>query len=878
MAPYGPGNPRFVHLMKSPRPLLTPRLLNFAILLWMAVVSAAVNVNVCRAQNGDLDVGFNPQLGQFSAVQAQVRQPDGKLLITGSFTAVNATARGGIARLNADGTVDAAFNPGGSGANSVVNTVALQADNKILIGGDFTTYNNVARARFARLNPDGTLDPTFNPAGGADAAVLAVAFQLDSKVLIAGEFTQVNGAPRNRLARLNPDGTLDTAYNPNANSTVRALALQTDGKALVGGSFTNVAATALNRVARLNADGTADATYLIGTGANSTVRTLAVQADGKLVLGGSFTQFNATTRNRIARLNVNGNLDPTFDPNANAAVYSLAVQPDTRVVVGGDFTTIAGQPRTRIARLNADGTADGTFTVGTGADGRVQSLALQADGSVFIGGTFNAINGANRSSLARLNPSGILDASFAAVSVTQPSGYVYSLLRQSDGKLLIGGYFDTVNGTVRHNLARLNADGTLDPTFATGNGPNYIVLTIALQADNKVLIGGFFDTVNGVTRHGIARLDATGALDLGFTADLGLFGYAYAVVLQPATSQIVAGGNFTQASGVAVNDLARFNADGTFDATFMTGTGPDNQVLSLLVQADGRLLAGGYFQNFNGVPRNRLVRLNANGSFDATLNLGTGADSFVYTLAQQTDGRLLVGGDFATFNAVASRGVVRLNLDGTVDGTFAVGTGADSTVYALTVQPDNTVLLGGNFSTFNGVMSPGLVRVQANGGPDAAFNPGAGVTGQVLSLALQPEGKAFVGGFFSAYNNVARTGLARVNTFPPPPVTGPAVPEVAVNGAGATRGGFVLTRNGGQVGQTLTLACHNGGSAAAGTDYVALPTSVTFPAGATEVVVPVQLLPGANRMKKVKLFIDPSASGNYTITKFQSKVFLSDLP
>ena len=157
-------------------------------------------------------------------------------------------------RLNADGSLDTSFNPG-SGANSVVTSIALQPDNKIIIGGEFTSYNGTARNYIARLNADGSLDTSFNPGSGANSTVYSVALQPDNKIIIGGEFTSYNGTARNRLARLNADGSLDTSFNPGsgASNTVYSIALQPDNKIIIGGYFTSYNGTDRNRLARLNA-------------------------------------------------------------------------------------------------------------------------------------------------------------------------------------------------------------------------------------------------------------------------------------------------------------------------------------------------------------------------------------------------------------------------------------------------------------------------------------------------------------------------------------------------------------------------------------------------------------------------------------------------
>jgi uncharacterized delta-60 repeat protein len=180
------------------------------------------------------------------------------------------------------------------------------------------------------------------------------------------QFSTIGGQTRNRIARLNADGTLDTTFNPNANNYVYSIATQSDGKILVGGLFTSIGGQTRNKIARLNTDGTADSTF--DPNADSIVFSIATQSDGKILVGGIFTNIGGQTRNRIARLNADGTLDSTFDPNADNGVYSIAIQSDGKILVGGAFTSIGigGQPRNYIARLTNDTPALQSLTVNAG--------------------------------------------------------------------------------------------------------------------------------------------------------------------------------------------------------------------------------------------------------------------------------------------------------------------------------------------------------------------------------------------------------------------------------------------------------------------------------------------------------------------------------
>ena len=172
---------------------------------------------------------------------------------------------------------------------------------------------------------------------------------------MGGSFTTLGGQPRTNLARLNPNGTLDTGFNPGANGGVSSLAVQADGKILVGGNFIVLGGQTRHFIGRLNADGTLDDTF--NPNAIADVYAFALQTDGKILAGGRFTTIGWQTRNHIARLNADGTLDSGFNPGANADVFSLALQVDGKILIGGGFTNLAGQARTYLGRLTATGPA-----------------------------------------------------------------------------------------------------------------------------------------------------------------------------------------------------------------------------------------------------------------------------------------------------------------------------------------------------------------------------------------------------------------------------------------------------------------------------------------------------------------------------------------
>lgn len=772
--------------------------------------------DACASSGGELDPTFDPGSAINNTVQSVVLQPDGKVLIGGLFTTVNNAIRSKIARVNPDGSTDFTFMNGMAGVNvnGEVYSVALQPDGKVIIGGFFSSVNGAPRVSIARLNPDGSTDLTFLNGlpgvriGGSGGSVFSVVVQLDGKVVIGGQFTSVNGTTRNNIARLNPDGSLDMTFQngmAGVSSIIRSVALQLDGKVLIGGQFLTVNGDNRNRIARLNPDGSTDSTFLNGpSGADQTVFTVAVQPDGRVLIGGAFGRVNGIPRGRVARLNPDGSLDPTFQNGmtgvSSGQVLSLVRQLDGKVVIVGSFTAVNGFPRNSLARLHSDGSLDMTFQNGMagvpiGGFRAVHSVAVQLDGRVLIGGEFTAVNNIARHRLARLHIDGSSDVTFEN-GPAGPDNFVNSVALQTDGKVLIGGAFQNVQGATRNDIARLNADGSLDTTFQNGmTGANSPVQAVAVQVDGKVLIGGIFTGINGVVRNRFARLNADGSVDLTFQ-DPAVNVTVRTMAVQSDGKTLI-GGDFSSVGGPTRNRIARLNADGSLDTTFQNGMVgfSGGSVFTVALQSDGKVLVGGNFTSVNGVPRRFLTRLETDGSTDTTfLNGLSGPSALVRSVTLQSDGKVLIGGDFSSVNTSLRSRIARLESNGAVDTTFQTGppNGPNNVVQSVGLQTDGKVLLGGFFNLVSGVARSRIARLNNDGSLDTTFQNGmSGANSEVNSVVVQSDGKVLIGGAFTSVNDVPRDRVARlggVAATAPPTITCP--PDAVVECGGNTSPAF----------------------------------------------------------------------------------------
>src|SRR6218665_100886 len=634
---------------------------------------------------------------------------------------------------------------------------------------------------FLALAQPGTNDPTFNTVdngslgGGFNSDVNVTCIQPDDgQIIVGGAFTLYKGAIYNRIIRLNSDGSIDNSFTIGTgfDGAVSSIVLQPDGKIVVGGSFTNYNGTTAGYIIRLLSDGSLDATFNLNSGTGfyfsagtpAKVQTISLQTDGKIVVGGNFLTYNSSNAAFLTRLNSNGTIDATYNTAGSifsTTVWTTAIQSDGKILVGGDFISYNGVAKNYIIRLNSDGTNDATFSAGTSCNGKVRSIGIQSDGKVIIAGYFTSYAATGRNRIARLNADGTHDLTFNPG--TAFNNWVSRVELQPDGKVLVGGVFFTYDNVARKGIARINTDGSLDLNYNPMLGVNSdYAWSMSVQSDGKIILGGTFKNVNGIDSYRIARTESDGAIDYSFNPLNGANHFIYTTSVQ-SDGKIIIGGEFNSFNSASRNRVARLNVDGSLDLAFNPSNGFNQATRATSIQPDGKILVGGDFTVFNGVSVNKIVRLNDDGTLDNTFNSGTGFIGNVQSIVIQTDGKILVGGNFSSYNGSSVNGIVRLNTDGTIDGSFVIGSGFNGTVYAMMQQADNKLVLGGSFTSFNGTTRNRICRLNADGSLDLTFNSTAGYTGSIFSLDLQSDGKIIIGGSF-ANSSMTRFFLSRVNT------------------------------------------------------------------------------------------------------------------
>ena len=703
-----------------------------------------------------LDPGFRVD-GNFFHVIALTPAPGGKFIASMRYQDKTG-ARYPIFRLNGDGSIDPSFNAG-AGADRDVYGLAVQDDGKILVGGIFSSFNGQTRQGIVRLQPNGALDTgfaavTFDPdqTSGSPGIRSNIIVQPDGKILIAGNFSGVNGTSRNGIARLDPDGTLDSTFVPTAvrsgtggHQPIGAIALQPDGKILAAGRFAPVGSNMISPLVRMSSQGAVEHYFPGRINQTSPPTTRPFGRALKLLPNGD----TIVAGDRLYLYSAAGTERTGSQANTVAGVaFGLDTTSDGRILLAGDRLYLANGVNVGVQRFSPEGVRDTSFNVGEfQREVLPQSFAVHTDGRIWLAhGLIRRVDGLPRRGAARLNRDGTLDPSAPSLDT-----FASGISLQSDDRVVLFG---------SSYYRRFNADDSEDPTFAhdTTLAP-FTSLQPALEGRHFVLAY----TASAVPEDTVIRqIKNDGIINLSFR-----FGIKFSeAAMSDDQSVVYLGDNkpmaiytdgrfmFSYFDKTGNYRLARFNSDGSLDPTFQTASVltvakdeyMDPAIQKLVINAersaltdvlllpDGKMIAVGMFKQFNGAAAPGIVRLDANGSIDATFNPGRGA-GWVSTPASERqlprvdaierlpNGQLLVTGDFEAFDGAAVPGIARLNSDGSLDRTFVspVVRQAESTtpfefvispISHLVTEPSGTILLSGNYAPAGGGPTRSVMRLK----------------------------------------------------------------------------------------------------------------------------------------------------------------------
>ncbi len=767
-------------------------------------------------RDGTIDSGFDPGAGfdgDSRSVFEIALQEDGKILVGGVFDTFDGERSRSLVRLNANGSIDRGFDLGegivsnASGFSGPwVSRILPQSDGKILIGGQFTEVGGSAYRNVARLNADGSLDPSFAIGGGPTgpgASVEALALQEDGGILIGGDFTSVDGRSLNGIARLLEDGSVDPSFqagtgvesvDPNTGFPVAGLVtdikITPEGKILVTGNFETIDEFGRRGIGRLLPDGTLDGSfgpYFGTTYRNSegyeefdAVTAVAIQEDGKVVAGAIFDGENGAFPGRLLRLLERNVVENTVEFDFPSLSVAEGSEPlEVNVIRRGqsneaftvDYFVLGG---------SAHAGEDFDLVAGTLSFGALETEkaillpiiddAIAEDNETLILAIRNASGGVALGDppstmiriLDRTRP-GNVDFNFANVFIPftgDPLSFrpVTDIVIQPDRKIVVAGYFTFVNDTDRAGLVRFNLDGSIDTSFDPEAPANNIIVEFVQMGlqPNGNFIGGL---------RTLSQLGGRGNQITGFESNVT---FATTLAVGEDGKFIVSDNLQDAATGGILDEVVRFNADGTIDSSFVPASLNDWAITSI-AQADGKVVLGGFFTDVNGVAQNRVTRLKENGSRDDSFDIGLGVEGVgtpvVIALQEQPDGKILLGGEFSLVDGFPRDNLARLNADGSIDPSFDPGLGTDAWVETIALQADGKILVGGGFGLVDGIERAGFARLNPDGSLDESFDPVLFFPEDrvVTAIEVQEDGQILLGGTFTRVNGVPRIGFARIN-------------------------------------------------------------------------------------------------------------------
>jgi uncharacterized delta-60 repeat protein len=661
----------------------------------------------------------------------------------------------------------------------------------LLIGGQFTSYNipNVNRIAKIDTNGDLILNSSFNVGLGFNNVVYDIKQQPDKKYITVGVFATYNSIAAQRVARLNQDGTRDTTLTfGTVNQSPRCVVTQPDNSNIIVGDFTTFSGSVSNYIVKITPSGSIDSSFNIGTGFNNQVYAAVTQSDGKITAIGEFTLYSGSAVNRIVRINTNGTRDTTFNIGTGFSVGSadIRVQPDNKILVVGNFSSYSGSAATRIVRINTDGTIDNSFVSGVGFNVTPHSLDLQPDGKILVLGSFTSYSGSANNYIIRLNTNGTIDNTFnigTGISAISSGINNAKILSIANNKVMVTApLVTTYSGSTSGNIFRINSNGTLDTAFnsissntfnSTGLGfsTNFSTpsgYSMIMSGSDVIVVGNFITYKSPVMFRG-GMVDLTGDISQSFNIGGGVNNTIRTWATQ-SDGKILAGGEFTQYSGSTTNAsrIVRLNLNGNRDTTFNIGTGFNSNVFNLNVQSDDKIIAIGAFTTYSGSAVNGIVRINTNGTIDNTFNVGTGFQTTTQAnhSTLQSDGKIVVVGAFTLYSGSSVNRIVRINTNGTRDTTFNIGTGFPTQVEAVLTQSDGKIVVTGTFTVYSGssVDSTRIIRINTNGTRDTTFVTGDGLNATGIALAQQSDGKIISANLASTYSGSTAGFLIRINT------------------------------------------------------------------------------------------------------------------
>lgn len=658
--------------------------------------------------------------------------------------------------------------------------IKMQADGKFLVGGKFEIVEGSHLSHLIRLNPDGSIDETFNSLGsGPSDDVQDIEVLPSGKILIAlRQGRYYNGSQVSSVVRLNQDGTIDDNFVVGPfledyfrfNNSAFALDVQEDGKIIVAGAFHKIGDSFLNGIARLNEDGSVDESFATGDGfriasnpdvaaATSQVKLLS---NGNIAVLGQFDAYDGMSANVFAVIGNNGEFQFTTSTILQSNVFKSLFETDGFILEQSDGKIIISRMRRfdhgiRLIRLNKDGTEDLTLENSI-VNNTVLSLAKFSDDRLFIVSDQAFVTDKN----------GVIDN-----SVNFPNDLRNGFL--ADDNTIVFSTADEVGFT----LKRFNATGQELEFKAPRFYSTAYVRKIMRESDSTFLFIGRVNPRQGANYSNkellLGRITEKGIVDNDFSNDVD--GNIRGMTID-SNGNIWIWGDLYLINGEVVSNIVKLNTDGSIDESFNVGAGFDGRVEEVRFQTDGKLIAVGLFEEYNETPAGNIIRLNQDGSLDDSYQVGSGFNGArPRGLELQGDGKAIVfDGNITEYDGIPAERIVRLNVDGTLDNTFSIGSGFDNPFIAnglqvsqnvLKILENGQILVGGEFDSFDDHQTRGLAKINPDGSVDPSFVANISQLenyfGTLRDIEVTKSGDLLICGFFEMVDGVISRGFARLD-------------------------------------------------------------------------------------------------------------------
>jgi uncharacterized delta-60 repeat protein len=616
----------------------------------------------------------------------------------------------------------------------------------------------------------GKPDLTFNSGdignGQGDGFLsLSVFYVLDNnQIIAAGSF--YNGSPVKPLVRLHPDGQLDTTFKLDPaiiSLSVSSIAVQSDGRIIIGCSDGRHVSRDLGSVLRFNVDGSLDNSFDEGARLSGRADRIIVQPDDKVILAGLGFRYNNQSKGKLIRLNENGSLDTGFNQNIYkiSTIGAVELQEDGKIIVGGELSPNQFDLEANIVRLQSNGQIDTSFLHGSGFKGKVTSLSVDDDQRMIVGGeNLEYYQNVAIHSLVRLFPNGSLDTSFQ-YNPKFPWPWKQKILgahKRQGGKLFVYGYFNSPY--IFEFCEIIESNGAVDSTFSLDllEGFNLSIETndfyAVSQSDGKIILKKYY-------RPGPIRFHSNGLFDTTFNPVSGLNDNAYRIVLLKDQNVLISG-DFNFYFNHHAPNLVLINSHGEFLKSLPTDT--LGHTLSGISAINSETEVGGdgsFILETSKEGKRNLLRFLPDGSLDPSFMLKSGFDGSVYSVVSLINGKYLVAGSFKNYDNSGKNYLVRLNNDGSLDMSFSLDNQIMKEIYHAVIQADNKILIYVEVSSTSKL----IYRLHPNGAIDNSWSTGTGFKSSSgsISIIVQPDGKVIAAGTFSEFNGYLRNNIVRLN-------------------------------------------------------------------------------------------------------------------